>query len=100
MDFKSWPGGKGSGPGAANAWKVCLKAYKFTEEQALNYKQNPLDKLKILANAKIPIIHVVGDVDKIVPVSENTAIAQERYKKMGGIFEVIHKKDVGHHPTH
>ena len=98
MDFKSWPGGKGSGPGAPGAWQTCLKAYGFTEEQALAYKKNPLDNLKTLAKAKIPIIHVVGDMDKVVPVSENTAIAQERYKKMGGTFEVIHKKDVGHHP--
>ena len=75
-----------------------IKQKKFTEEQALAYKKNPLDNLNTLAQAKIPIIHVVGDMDKIVPVSENTAIAQERYKKMGGIFEVIHKKDVGHHP--
>lgn len=98
MDFKSWPGGKGSGPGSTGAWKACLKAYDFTEEQALAYKKNPLDNLKALAKAKVPIIHVVGDVDKVVPVSENTAIAEQRYKKLGGIFEVIHKKDVGHHP--
>ncbi|MDD7983992.1 prolyl oligopeptidase family serine peptidase [Lentisphaera marina] len=98
MDFKSWPGGKGSGPGSPGAWKACLKAYGFSEEQALAYKSNPIDNLQALAKAKIPILHVVGDVDKVVPVSENTAIAQQRYKQLGGIFEVIHKKDVGHHP--
>ncbi len=98
MDFKSWPGGKGVGPGAAGAWKACLKAYGMTEAEALAYKGNPIDNLAPLAKAGIPIIHVVGDVDEVVPVAENTAIAQARYKKLGGVFEVIHKKDVGHHP--
>ncbi len=32
------------------------------------------------------------------PVSENTAIIEQRYKTMGGQIQVIHKTDVGHHP--
>ena len=98
MDFKSWPGGKGTGKGVAAAWRVCLKAYGLTEAEALAYQGNPLDNLTPLAKAGIPIIHVVGDTDDIVPVAENTAIAQARYQKLGGVFEVIHKPDVGHHP--
>ena len=98
MDFKSWPGGKGNGPGAGGAWKTCLKAHGLTEKEAMAYKGNPLDNLKVLAKAGIPIIHVVGDTDKIVPLAENTAIAEARYKKMGGVFKVIHKKTTGHHP--
>lgn len=89
MDFKSWP--------KINA-KI-LKAYAFkNEEEAKAWKTNPVDNLAPLAKAKIPIIHVVGDADKVVPVSENTALAQARYKELGGIFEVIHKPGVGHHP--
>ncbi len=98
MDFKSWPGGRGIGQGAVGAWKTALKAYGFNEEQALNYQFNPIDTLKTLAAANIPIIHVVGDADKIVPIAENTTIAQQRYINMGGTFEVIHKSDVDHHP--
>ncbi len=98
MDFKSWPGGKGTGKGAGGAWKVCLKAYGFSDDEAIAYKGNPLDNLESLAKAGIPIIHVVGDADDIVPVAENTAIAEARYKKMGGVFKVIHKPGVGHHP--
>jgi len=98
MDFKSWPGGKGQGKGSAKDWRVCLKAYGFTEAQALAYTGNPLDNLALLAKAKIPILHVVGDADDIVPVAENTAIAEARYKKLGGVMKVIHKSRVGHHP--
>lgn len=96
MDFKSWPGGKGVGTGGGSAWQTCLKAYGMTEAEALAYKGNPIDNLAPLAKAGIPIIHVVGDADEVVPVAENTAIAEARYQKLGGTFKVIHKPGVGH----
>jgi pimeloyl-ACP methyl ester carboxylesterase len=97
-DFKSWPGGKGTGAGSSKAWVQCLQTYGMTEEDALNYKNNPIDNLQSLAAANIPLLHVVGDVDKVVPVAENTAVIEKRYKELGGSIEVIHKNDVGHHP--
>jgi pimeloyl-ACP methyl ester carboxylesterase len=51
-----------------------------------------------LAEAGIPILHVVGDADEAVPVAENTAIVEARYRALGGRVEVIHKPGVGHHP--
>lgn len=101
MDFKSWPGGQAAGkagPGAPAAWQTCLKAYGLTVEQALSYQRTPLTRLAPLATARIPIIHVVGDADEVVPVAENTAIAEQRYRELGGTFEVIHKPGVRHHP--
>ena len=97
-DFKSWPGGKGSGKGGGGAWQVCLRAYGFTEEKALKFKGNPIDGLEALAKAGVPLIHVVGDADIVVPVAENTSILERRYKKLGGRIKVIHKAGVGHHP--
>ena len=98
-DFKSWPGGKGKSKGDAGAWQVILKSYKFeTEAAALAYDKNPIDNLKPLADAKVPLIHVVGDADDVVPVAENTAILKERYEKLGGKMELIVKPGVGHHP--
>ena len=97
-DFKSWPAGKGTGSGSPADWEKCLKVYGMTEEQALQSKCNPIDNLKPLAKAKIPLLHVVGDADDVVPVAENTAIVEKRYKKLGGYIEVIHKKGVNHHP--
>ena len=90
MDLKSWPGFKSG---------LIRRAYPFKDEAEFKaYKGNPVDNLKPLAEAGIPILHVVGDADTTVPVAENTAIAEKRYKAMGGVFEVIHKKDCGHHP--
>ena len=90
MDLRSWPG-------AGN--KGTLRAYQFKDAaEATAYKGYPVDNLKPLAKAGVPIIHVVGDADTTVPVAENTTIAEKRYKAMGGIFETIHKPGVGHHP--
>jgi len=97
-DFKSWPGGKGNGKGGGGAWQACLKAYGFSEDQALSFKGNPIDNLKPLAEAKIPILHVVGAADVVVPVAENSAIIEERYRKLGGEITVISKPGIGHHP--
>jgi lysophospholipase L1-like esterase/pimeloyl-ACP methyl ester carboxylesterase len=97
-DFKSWPAGKGKGKGAPSEWQGCLKAYGFTEEQALAYKLNPLDNLEPLAAAKIPIIAVAGDTDDVVPLAENIAIVESRYSELGGEIQLIVKPGVGHHP--
>lgn len=98
-DFKSWPGGKGKGKGSPKDWAQLLKHYAFPDEDAaLAFPGNPIDTLAPLAKAGVPLIHVVGDTDDVVPVEENTARVQERYEKLGGRIEVIHKPGVGHHP--
>lgn len=97
-DFKSWPGGKGRGAGSPGAWQACLKAYGLTEQQALEYRGNPIDRLEPLAKAKVPLLHVVGEADQVVPVDENTDVLAERYRKLGGSIQIIRKPGVGHHP--
>jgi pimeloyl-ACP methyl ester carboxylesterase len=98
-DFKSWPGGKGVGPGSPADWQALMACYGFASEaEALAYPRNPIDNLAPIAAAKIPIIHVVGDVDEAVPVAENTTILEQRYRALGGLISVIHKPDCGHHP--
>ena len=97
-DFKSWPGGKGAGPGSKSDWERCLAAYGFTEAEALAYGQNPIDNLAPLARAKVPLIHVCGDADEVVPLAENTQLLAKRYRELGGEIEVIVKAGVKHHP--
>lgn len=98
LDFKSWPGGKGTGKGSPRDWNRCKDVYGFSEEEALAYDKNPLDQLKPLAEAKVPIISVCGMVDKVVPFEENTGILEKRYQELGGTIRVIRKENVGHHP--
>jgi len=75
-----------------------LEAYGLTEAQALAEKLNPVDSLEGLASLKIPIIHVVGDQDKIVPVAQHSAKLKNNYEKLGARLKLIHKPDSGHHP--
>ena len=88
LDFKSWPGIN----------EAILTAYDLSEKEAKGYKGNPVDALGSLAKAKVPVLFVVGDIDEVVPVAENAAIFEERYRELGGPIRVIHKPDVGHHP--
>lgn len=97
-DFKSWPAGWGKGQGSPSDWERCKKVYSLTDEQAKTYKLNPVDNLAPLAEAKIPILSVCGDADRVVPVAENTLLVKERYEKLGGPIEVILKPGVDHHP--
>jgi len=97
-DFKSWPGGKGIGPGSPPDWERLLKVYGFTESQALAYDRNPVDNLAPLAEAKIPILAVIGEADEVVPVTENMDLVETRYRKLMGSIQVIRKPGGKHHP--
>lgn len=46
---------------------------------------NPVDRLPVLAAAKIPLIFVVGDADDVVPAAENAEVMEQRYKALGGV---------------
>lgn len=98
-DFKSWPGGKGKGPGNPDCWRELVKCYRFrSEKEALDYKKNPVDNLEPLARAGIPLLHVCGDADETVPYDENTAALKREYERLGGRIELIVKKGGKHHP--
>lgn len=99
MDIKSWPLGKNKNNKSIPDIKKLLSAYNFTSEnEAIRWNKNPLNHVKILAKHQIPIIHVVGDNDTVVPVDENTAIFEEQMRKEGCKITVIHKAGIGHHP--
>lgn len=98
-DFKSWPGGRGKGKGSPRDWKLVLETYGFqNDEEALAYTKNPVDQLAPLAAAKVPLLHVYGDADDVVPWDENTGVIAERYRQLGGSITLIAKPGVGHHP--
>jgi pimeloyl-ACP methyl ester carboxylesterase/lysophospholipase L1-like esterase len=104
-DFKSWPGGYGAGKGDQRTWKILKKQYGFNSDQeALEYKNNPIDKLESLALARVPIMTMIGLNDQIVPPSENIYLLSDRYVKLGGISTLVPctrgKQELhGHHFT-
>ena len=98
-DFKSWPGGKGKGKGDPRNWGFVLKLWGFKDEaEALAYKGNPVDSLAPLAAHHVPLLHVFGDADDVVPWEENTGLIESRYKTLGGSITLIRKPGIGHHP--
>jgi alpha-beta hydrolase superfamily lysophospholipase len=64
----------------------------------MRYEGNPVDNLKPLAAAKVPVLHVYGDSDDVVPWEENTGVIADRYRALGGQVTLIGKPGVGHHP--
>ncbi len=102
-DFKSWPGGKGSGKGDKRTWEILKEEYGFeNDEQAISYEDNPIDKLEALAKAKVPIMSMIGLNDQVVPPEENIYILSDRYVRAGGSSSLIPctrgKADLyGHH---
>ncbi len=85
IDFKSWPGGKGISKGSSRDWELLLQAYNFSEDAAMQFKDQAFENLSGLAACKVPLLHAIGLNDKIVPPSENTQKLFEQYNKLGGI---------------
>ncbi len=83
-DFNSWPGGFGKSKGSVLEWDRLLDVYGFTKDQAVQFNDQPKDNLGALASFKIPILHVVGLKDSVVPYEENSQILVNNYIKQGG----------------
>lgn len=94
LDLRSWPGRDRS----SKQWRECLQAYGLTEETVAAFRGNPLDRIPLVANGRIPIIAVCGEADRTVPFAENTAILEKKYRELGQTIEVILKPGGDHHP--
>jgi len=74
------------------------RAYGMSEEQlrAEMPKHNPLDRLAGLAAARVPILHVHGDHDTVVPLETHSAELVRRYRALGGQADLIVIPGKGH----
>lgn len=97
-DIKSWPGGLFNGKGSPEAWKICLNAYGLDSLSVINFENSPINNCVTIAQAGIPVIHVYGDADIVVPHLENTVLLAEKFKESGGTIKLIGKEGIGHHP--
>ncbi|MGG7665952.1 GDSL-type esterase/lipase family protein [Dyadobacter sp. BHUBP1] len=87
-DPKSWPGGKGKSKGSPKDWEAWRQIFNLTEEQTSSFTDIPLNDLAGLASYKVPIVHVVGLKDELVPVAENTDLLVKNYLALGGPVSV------------
>lgn len=86
-DLSSWPG-----------LAKCCGAYGMSEAElgAHLSENNPIDRLGALAKAGVPILHLHGNADKVVPLERNSGEMAKRYEKLGGKMEVIVVEGKGH----
>lgn len=97
-DIKSWPGGLFNGKGSPDAWEICLNAYGLDSISVKDFKGIPIHTCIKVAKADIPVLHVYGDADEVVPYEENTALLAAQFQKAGGSIQLIGKEGIGHHP--
>ncbi len=81
-------------PGVAKA----AKAYGLGEDEFMKVVKlhNPIDLLVPIAKEGVPIFHLHGDSDRVVPYEKNTQLLAARYRKLGGSVEVQLSKGQGH----
>ena len=81
-------------PGVARA----APAFGMTAPQFARVlaKHNPVDRLEALAAARVPIFHLQGDSDRVVPHEKNSGLLAERYKALGGPVKIKLIEGQGH----
>ncbi len=74
------------------------KAYGMTSEEltAQLAQHNPIERLAPLAKAKVPILHLHGDNDKVVPLEKNSGELIKRYQALDGPGELSVIAGKGH----
>lgn len=77
--------------------KAC-GAYGLSEEllESQLSKHNPIDRLEPLSKANIPIFHIHGDDDQVVPLKQNSDKLAKRYQKLGGDMTLKVIENQGH----
>ncbi|GDX94910.1 hypothetical protein LBMAG47_05740 [Planctomycetia bacterium] len=64
-------------------------------------EMTPVDRLANLAQAKVPLFAVHGDMDTVVPLELNSGLLKDRYAALGGTMRVLvlpgqrHRMNVG-----
>lgn len=89
FDLRTYPGLNRAAP-----------AHELTPQQLAEQldERNPISKITALAAAKIPVCIIHGDVDKVVPLKENSATLAERYQQAGAaeLVDLIVVEGQGH----
>ncbi len=84
-----------------NTFPTLAKAaevYGMTEAQlnAQIAEHNPIDRIESLAKAHVPIYHIHGDSDVVVPLETNSGELAKRYRQLGGEMTLNVVKGQGH----
>jgi alpha-beta hydrolase superfamily lysophospholipase len=83
-----------SWPGLAQA----CPAYGLSEVEMAREldRHNPVARVAPLAEARVPLFHLHGDQDTVVPLAENSAALLTRYRQLGGPATLLVPPGQGH----
>ena len=101
LNFMSCPCGFGIAKPLdnGNGLNEILNALKLKNiSELLCYQEQPMNKIPLLVNNKIPLIMVAGDSDYTVPYCENGIMVEKAYRNTGIDFQVYIKPECDHHP--
>ncbi len=99
LDIWSWPGNRGKAGGSPLSWQLFKQDFNFASDSAaLAFRGSPLDLVDTFVHNNIPMIHVCGEADVVVPIAENTDLFEEKIRQLNGDITVIRKPGIGHHP--
>ncbi len=89
FDLRTYPGLEKAGP-----------SYGLTAQELSSRlsKHNPIARTEVLAQSKIPVCIIHGDVDTVVPLAENSATLEKQYQQAGAAdaITLIIAKGQGH----
>ena len=88
----------GSTSALAEAKQTLSEAYHLRDEEMLLSPLNPINSLRPIAEAGVPIFAVTGEDDLVVPVQQHINIIEERFRNLGGKITLCRRKSWGHHP--
>ena len=87
-DFRSWPGlERVSGIGGITPAGLSYDVDSATMIERIK-EFNPIDNLAPIARAGIPLYHIHGTADELVPLEANTEELARRYRSLGGQIEI------------
>lgn len=101
MNLLSCPLGFGRDDGMEDkmaVWQEVADAYGLDIPTVLTWRNHPIDKIPILAEHRIPVAMVYGDMDNIVPYNENGIVLEKYYREHDLPLFAEGKKNCGHHP--
>jgi len=86
-DLRSYPGLAKAAP-----------AYELSPDELERTlaRHNPIDRLEPLAKQRVPIFHLHGDSDRVVPLEQNSQVVYDRYRALGGPMELVIVPGKGH----
>lgn len=77
-------------PGA----EIAKDAYRINKDDLAQH--NPINRLQELAKEHVPIFHIHGDSDTVVPLEDNSVELTVQYSQLGGEATIVVPRGQGH----